>query len=49
MGPMVRMRDEWTVADLDALDVEDWFRYEIVDGALVVSPPTGRKHEFVSA
>lgn len=48
MQPMVQMRDVWTVADLQALDVEDWRRYEIVDGSLVVSPSTGGDHELVA-
>ncbi|SHG03045.1 Endonuclease, Uma2 family (restriction endonuclease fold) [Jatrophihabitans endophyticus] len=42
-------RDEWTFEDVDALDVPDWWRYEIVDGTLVVSPSTGGDHELASA
>jgi Uma2 family endonuclease len=38
------MRDVWTFEDVDALDVQDWWRYEIVDGGLVVSPSTGGDH-----
>ena len=43
------MPQVWTFEDLQAFDVEDWRRYEIVDGALVVSPSTGFRHEVVSA
>ncbi|HEV7204076.1 MAG TPA: Uma2 family endonuclease [Jatrophihabitans sp.] len=46
MHPLVEMRDVWTLDDLDTLDVEDRHRYEIVDGALVVSPTPGLRHEF---
>jgi Uma2 family endonuclease len=49
MHPMVEMRDVWTFEDVDALDVPDWWRYEIVDGGLVVSPSTGGDHELASA
>ncbi|TAM84344.1 MAG: Uma2 family endonuclease [Jatrophihabitans sp.] len=49
MQPTLQMRDVWTVADLEALDVEDWRRYEIVDGSLLVSPSPDRLHEFVGA
>ena len=48
MQSSVRMRDVWTVDDLRELDVEDWRRAEIVDGALVVSPPPGKIHEYVA-
>lgn len=41
------VRPYWTVEDLQALDVEDWRRFEIVDGALVVSPTPDIGHEFV--
>lgn len=47
--PVVEMRDVWTFADLEALELEDWRRYEIVDGALYVSPRASVRHEFVSA
>jgi Uma2 family endonuclease len=47
MHPVVEMRDVWTVDDLAALGIEDWRRYEIVDGALVVSPTPGQPHAFV--
>jgi hypothetical protein len=43
------MRDPWTVEDLSALGLEDWFRYEIVDGGLLVSPWAGGFHELLSA
>lgn len=46
MHALVPMRDVWTIADLDALDVQDWWRYEIVDGALVVTPVAGANHEL---
>lgn len=46
--PTVPMRYEWTVEDILAIDVEDWRRYELVDGALVVSPPTATPHEFAA-
>ena len=45
---MVQMRDVWTIEDMLELDVPDWWRYEIVDGALVVSPPAGGDHELES-
>lgn len=48
MQPLERVREVWTPEDLRALNLEDWRRYEIVDGALVVSPSAGRMHEFVS-
>jgi Uma2 family endonuclease len=47
--PLVQMRDVWTVADVQTLDVDEWWRYEVVDGALIVSPSAGREHELVSA
>lgn len=47
MQPVIQMRDVWTVEDLQALDLEDWGRYEIVDGALVVSPTPGVSHAYV--
>ena len=49
MQPLLTMPQVWTFEDLQAIDVEDWRRYEIVDGALVVSPSTGFRHEVVSA
>jgi Uma2 family endonuclease len=47
--PKLQMRNTWTVEDLRALDLEDWRRYELVDGSLVVSPSASRGHERVSA
>jgi Uma2 family endonuclease len=39
----------WTAADLDNLpDDIDWRRFEIVDGALVVSPHATPRHELVA-
>jgi Uma2 family endonuclease len=48
MQTLAGMRRSWTVQDLRELDVEDWRRYEIVDGALLVSPPPTGKHELTS-
>lgn len=49
MQPTIPTRmEEWTFEDVDALDVPDWWRYEIIDGALVVSPSTGGDHELAS-
>jgi len=57
MSEAIRIDDRrvWTPADLDELyagdgrnDV-DWRRFEIVDGALVVSPPAVPRHELVVA
>lgn len=40
----------WTFDDLQKLpDDVDWRRYEVVDGALLVSPGTAFRHEVVSA
>jgi Uma2 family endonuclease len=49
MQPLVQMRDVWTADDVRSLDVGEWWRYEVVDGALVVSPPPGGDHELASA
>lgn len=38
----------WTFADLEALPESPW-RYEIIDGSLLVTPGPGRRHEVVSA
>lgn len=38
----------WTFEDLQALPESAW-RYEIVDGSLVMSPSPGFRHEVVSA
>lgn len=45
MHPLVQMRDVWTIEDVRALEVADWWRYEVVDGALVVSPAAAADHE----
>lgn len=40
----------WTPADLDELpDDVDWRRFEIVDGALIVSPQATPRHELIVA
>ena len=39
----------WTFDDLERLPDESLWRYEIVDGALVMSPGPDRHHETVSA
>lgn len=40
--------DGWTVDDLDLIP-DDWpFRYELVDGALLVSPPPPNAHNLVA-
>jgi Uma2 family endonuclease len=40
-------RDDWTLADLARLP-EDGYRYEIIDGELVVSPPPTNFHQRVA-
>lgn len=47
MHPLVPMRDVWTVDDLDSLEIEDRHRYEIVDGALHVSPAPGQPYAYL--
>jgi len=49
-GALVESHQFWTFDDLQALlkDV-DWRRYEIVDGALVVSPSVAMRHEATLA
>ncbi len=49
MQPTLEPARYWTYDDLVAeVPAEaDWRRYEIVDGALVVSPPPAPDHEFV--
>ncbi len=48
MSAVARLQHVWTFADLQALPEDvDWRRYEIVDGALVVSPGTALRHEVV--
>ncbi len=37
----------WTFADLEALPETPW-RFEIVDGSLMMTPGPGRRHEVVS-
>lgn len=49
MQSIMEMRDAWTIEDVRALDVEDWWRYQIVDGALIVSPSPGGSHALASA
>jgi Uma2 family endonuclease len=41
--------DGWTVDDLDALPEDDPFRYELVDGALLVTPPPRPWHDDLGA
>lgn len=49
MQPLLDPPQVWTFADLQALPEDvDWRRYEIVDGALVVSPSVNLRHEVVS-
>ncbi len=38
---------EWTVADVDAIP-EDGNRYELLEGALIVTPPSGFAHNGVA-
>ena len=48
MGIAVDLRrDDWTVVDLARLP-EDEYRYEIIDGELVVSPPPTSFHQRVA-
>ncbi len=39
--------DGWTVDDLDDLP-DDGYRYELIDGALLVSPPPELPHQYVT-
>ena len=39
--------DAWTVEDLAALP-DDGLRYELVDGALLVTPPPGPRHQIAA-
>lgn len=41
-----RFPDSWTESDLDALP-DDGHRYEIVDGSLLVTPPTKDDHQGI--
>ncbi len=43
-----RGRDVWTVDDLDGLP-DDGLRYELVDGALLVSPPAPNPHNVIAS
>lgn len=47
--PAIPVDRGWTFEDLQQIDDENWRRYEIVDGALVVSPYASPRHEFVGA
>lgn len=48
MQQLLDLPQTWTFDDLQQLPEElDWRRYEIVDGALVVSPSADVDHEFV--
>lgn len=55
MPQLADPHQDWTLEDLRRLaltDAEtdlDWRRFEIVDGALVVSPSASRPHEVISA
>jgi Uma2 family endonuclease len=46
MPELAELPRSWTFEDLERLlpDDVDWRRYEIVDGALVVSPPPASRH-----
>ena len=39
---------EWTADELELYDIPHTYRCEIVDGALLVSPPPAGRHELVS-
>jgi len=39
--------DGWTVDDLDELP-DDGYRYELIDGALLVSPPPELPHQYLT-
>lgn len=48
--PVIDAPRSWTVQDLELLpDDADWRRYEIQDGALVVTPPPEAEHGFAIA
>lgn len=42
-------RSTWTFEDLQALPEDPLWRYEIVDGGLVMTPGPNTRHEWVSA
>jgi Uma2 family endonuclease len=47
---LLQFRPEgWTVDDLDELPEDDPFRYELVDGALLVTPPPKPWHDDLGA
>ncbi len=50
MGAMTTLpldADGWTIADLERLP-DDELRYELVDGALLVTPPPPNAHDLVA-
>jgi Uma2 family endonuclease len=50
MSALAQLQQIWTFDDLQALPEDvDWRRYEIVDGALIVSPAAALRHEVVLA
>lgn len=42
-------QDGWTVDDLESLPEDDGLRYELVDGALLVTPPPRPWHDDLAA
>lgn len=50
MSQLADLPRVWTHADLDGALPEDadWRRFEIVDGALLVTPSASRRHEIIS-
>ena len=50
MQQLLDLQQSWTFEDLQELSEDvDWRRYEIVDGALAVSPSPAYDHEVISA
>jgi Uma2 family endonuclease len=48
MSVLAERHQVWTFADLQALPADvEWRRFEIVDGALIMSPSAGSRHELV--